>query len=146
MSYRMVMTLSSLLCNLTYRMYSLCALFQMDVGLKIFWIKLKERGLNNCCHARGCWVKWALIFSETPFFQRNLNLTKSKSMSHTLWNHGVATKTVCTCITYFVNVMFVKMTFTSLFLTTLVIIPNSLFLCTCPSKSKEKHCMGKVAI
>ena len=51
----------------------------------------------------GSWHKWALNFPEI-FFQRNLNLIKSKNISHTLCNHDVSTKTVCTCITYIVNV------------------------------------------
>ena len=40
--------------------------------------------------------------------------------------------------------MLIKMAFTSLLLPTLIIIPNLLSLCTYPSKSKEKHCIGKV--
>ena len=40
--------------------------------------------------------------------------------------------------------MLVKITFANLLLTTLVIISNLLSLYTCPSKSKEKPCMGKV--
>ena len=70
-----------------------------------FWIKLKRWGLNNCCNGGGFWTKWALIFLETPFsLKKNLNFIKSKNISHTLYNHDVSTKTVCTCITHFANV------------------------------------------
>ena len=68
----MAITLLSLLCNLSYRMRSLCL-----------------------------FVKWGLC------------------------DHNVSTKTVCTCITNFVNVCKDNF-FTSLFLPTLVIIPNLL--------------------
>ena len=61
----------------------------------------------------------------------NLNLIKSKNISHTLWNHDVSIKTVCTCITYFVNVS--KDRFCQ---------PNCHDTLVLP-KSKEKHCMGK---
>ena len=36
--------------------------------------------------------------------RENQILIKSKHISHTLCSHNVFTKTVCTCITYFVNV------------------------------------------
>ena len=130
LSNRIVITLLSLLCKLSYRMQFLPS-FLNGGGAKNF---LSRWGLNNCCNAGGCWGKWVLIFSGTPFFQRNLNLMKSKNISHTLCNHNVYTKTVCTKHASLILWMFVKMTFTSLFLPTLVIIPNLLSLCTCPSK------------
>ena len=98
----MVITLLSFLCNLSYRMQSL-SLFYMEVGLKFFFNKIKKVGLNSCCNAGGCWGKLALIYAETQFFQKILNLIKSKNISYTLCNHDVSTQTVCTCITYFVN-------------------------------------------
>ena len=51
----------------------------------------------------GYWDKRVLIFSETLFFQKKLNLIKSKNICHTLC-YDVSTETICTCITYFVNV------------------------------------------
>ena len=103
----MVITLLSLLWNLSYRMQSLPS-FLIGDGVNNFLNKMKKVGLNNCCNAGGCWGKRALIFSGTPFFQKNLDLIKSilisKNISHTLCNYALPTKTVCTCITYFVNV------------------------------------------
>ena len=73
-------------------------------GANNFLNKIKKVRAEQLLNAEGCWGKWVLIFSGTPFFQRNLNLIKSKNISHTLCSHDVSTKTVCICITYFVNV------------------------------------------
>ena len=96
-------------------------------------------GLNSC-NAGGCWGKRVLIFSETPFFQGNPNLIKSKNISHTWYSHDVSTKTVCTCITYFVSGCkddFYWPIFTH-------ISHNSYLYALALPKIKEKHCMGKV--
>ena len=75
------------------------------MGLTIFLNKTKKvGGENDCCNAGGCWGKLASIFPETAFFQRNLNLIKSKKIPHTLCNHDVSTKSICTYINYFVNI------------------------------------------
>ena len=77
----------------------------MGMGLTIFLNKTKKvGGVNDCCNAGGCWGKLASIFPETAFFQRNLNLIKSKKIPHTLCNHDVSTKSICTYISYFVNI------------------------------------------
>ena len=136
----MVITLLSLLCNISYRMQSLSSFFKWRWGQQLFWIKLERWGLNSCFNAGGSWGKWVLIFGETPFHQRNLNLIKSKNISHTLCNHDVSTKTVCTCITYFVNVS--KDDFSLPIFTH--ISHNSCLYAVALPKSKEKHCMGKV--
>ena len=95
--------------------------------------------MNSYCIAGVCWGKLALLFPETPFFQRDLSLIKSKNISHTLCNH-VFTKTVCTCITYFVNICkddIHQHIFTHISL-------NSCLYALALPESKEKHCMGKV--
>ena len=63
-----------------------------------------------------------------------------RMQSHTLCNHDLSTKTVCTCITYFVNVCkndFYLPIFTH-------VSDNSCLYALALPKSKEKHCMGKV--
>ena len=110
------------------------------MGLKFFFNKIKKVGLNSCCNAGGCWGKLALIYAETQFFQKILNLIKSKNISYTLCNHDVSTQTVCTCITYFVNLCkddFYWPIFTH-------ISHNSCLYALALPKSKNKHCIGKV--
>ena len=70
----------------------------------------------------------------------NKKLEYNRNISNTLCNHNVSTTTVCTCITYFVNVCkddFYQPIFTH-------VSDNSCLYALALPKSKEKHCMGKV--
>ena len=107
--------------------------------LTIFLNKIKKAGGEQLLQYWG--VLECFNFLRNTIFSEKLEFNKVK----TFLIHCAIMKYLPKLLTHasLILWMLFKMTFTSLFLPT-VIIRNLLSLCPCPSKSKEKHCMGKV--
>ena len=71
----MVITLLSLLCNLSYRMHSLPS-FLNGGGANKFLNKTKRWGVNNCCNAGGVLGQMSFNFFRNTIFPEKIDFNK----------------------------------------------------------------------
>ena len=135
----MVITLFCLLCNLSYRMQFLPSLNGGGLTILNKYKKVEAEQLLQCWWLLG---QMSLNFLRFTIFPEKLEFNKKwKHFSYIVQSCMYLTKLFAHAL--LILWIFVKMTFTSLFLPTLVIIPYLLSLFACPSKKYRKTLYGE---